>query len=429
MTRAYSLKGDVTVRNESFGCLVCDTSRGCYFQYDHDAFAVLQTLDTARTQPEIVAELEARGCTIIPEELSQFLNKLDQEKLLSESEDPGQPTMVYRKAPPTNCLSAPASCTIYITDFCPKRCRHCVTRSAPTVSQFGDLTPDQWSGVFQRLRKWGVMSLVFTGGEPLAKSGIFDILRMADDLRFNITLLTDFDGFSATHGGMIRSLRHINDLQTSLDGGTAATHDFVRGEGSFRRTLGRLAVLRDSGIPFTISCAVHKRNLHEIDLVVDIYKEYRARALYLNPVAPYGRAQDEMRELLLDDGELKYLAERYRKAVHEEGVYTGNAFWETLSAEEARSPDFHPFKSSLTAMSIGASVLSISSKGECHLDSKMKSEGLLRLGNVLTDDLAHMWADPRLDKLRVTYQGGQGAFVDHSYVLTVVSEAQDQRVQ
>jgi MoaA/NifB/PqqE/SkfB family radical SAM enzyme len=167
--------------------------------------------------------------------------------------------------------------------------------------------------------------------------------------------------------------------------------------------------------------AVHKRNLHEIGKVVEIYKRFGAKYLYLNPVAPYGRAKENMIDLLLDKADLRALAYRYIWAVSQEGVHSGNAYWQTLAESAFLNDNFSPFEHCMSNMSIGASVISINSKGDVYLDSKMKSERLLCLGNVKTKPLMEMWKDARLERLRAKFEGGLGAFISHTEVLNTAT--------
>ena len=423
MTTKYILDENVTVRNEHFGCLVCDTSSGRYFQFNEDAFNIFKELTSPKSINDLCSSLNEKGCSISPDGLRVFLDNLLEKRLLilNPLVTHSVPLIVEKPKStlPDNCLSAPASCTIYITDFCLKQCLHCVTRSSPSISQANDLPPEQWHKIFKSLREWGVVSLVFTGGEPLMKVGIYETLAYANELGFNISLLTDFDGMKQSDIDKLRALAHLNDIQTSLDGATEETHDYIRGTGSFKKTLRRLELLQNNGLSFTISTSINKLNIKEIDGIIELYKKYGATYLYMNPVAPYGRAKEAMQDLILNENELKALAYRYYLAVSSEGVNSGNAYWQTLTDEDVFQDSFHPYKDCLSAMSIGAYVFSINAKGDCYLDSKMKSEGLLCLGNVLSHDLAQMWLDPRLEYLRKHYHSGSGAFVDHKEVVNI----------
>lgn len=414
----------MVVRREWFGCLCCDLKSGQYFQFNQDGLEVLGLLRKPIELDALLRSLRERGLVIGREAMLDFLNRLSSLDLLADVQSQqGEARFIDHTEgtlEPTH-LVAPSSCTIYITDLCPKECLHCITRSSPRLSTVGEYGIEEWNEILERLRAWGVITLIFTGGEPLLKKGIFEILERASSLKFNICLLTDFDGLGEQHITRLKRIASLNYIQTSLDGGTAETHDFIRGAGAFKKTIWRLTLFRDNDIGYTISTVVHKRNIREINLIADIYHEYHARYLYLNPLAPYGRAKGTLQQLVLDEAELKALALIYYRLIASKGVHSGNAFWQNLTYSDATAPDFHPFGNCLHAMSTGSYVMSISSRGECFLDSKMKSEGLLPLGNALQRDFQEMWCDPRLARLRQQHSFQKPALLDVSEVLRILN--------
>ncbi len=409
---------DVLIRREWFGCLVCTTTNGFFHQFNEDMFVILRELLEPTSVRAMVERLRQRDFEIPSDSLEKTLADLRNRGIVVES-DMSVSNLVYhenRGGFRRDCLVAPSSVTIYISDFCSKTCTHCVTRSSPFVDRSGEYGLEEWTRALQKLRDFGVMALVFTGGDPLLKKDIFEILQRADEMKFAISLLTDYDGLNEGHLSRLKSLRRLIDVQVSLDGATTESHDAIRGRGSFRLALRRMRLLADHGIPYTISSTVNNRNFHELPKVVEIYREYGAKYLYLNPLAPYGRAKEQMGGYLLNDEQLRALAGEYLRLAESGEIDPGNPFWE---ANFGRSEDrsFHPFAGALTAVSIGMYNLSVGSRGECYLDSKMKSEGLLPLGNILKDDLESIWYNSKLDHLRAHYSPDAFTFTDQSNVL------------
>jgi MoaA/NifB/PqqE/SkfB family radical SAM enzyme len=413
----WTLADGIIVRREWFGCLICNTATRDFYQFNDDAFEIIRRFKTPNSAKSIRYQLEKDGYEIEETDLYNFLQLLVDRSILVESNQP-QDSLFYfenREYFRRDCLAAPTSVTIYLTEYCPKTCTHCVVRSSPSVDRSGELTVAEWFTVLQKLRDFGVCALVFTGGEPLTKEGVFDILRYADKLKFSISLLTDFDGLNEDHIAQLKTLRRLCDIQISLDGGTEATHDSIRGRGAFRKALRRMALLRDHGMRYTVSTTVCQRNIEELDQIVEICREYKATYLYINPLAPYGRAKELMRSELLSDEQLRWLGQRYLELVADGIVSAGNPFWDE-QVDRRTDPNFHPFEGALTAVSIGTYNFSIGSHGECYLDSKMKSEGLLYLGNALRDDFESMWYSPKLDPLRAHFSPDRFTYIDQAKV-------------
>jgi MoaA/NifB/PqqE/SkfB family radical SAM enzyme len=53
----------------------------------------------------------------------------------------------------TDRLNAPTNMSIYITQRCPKACKHCVSRSAPNALDNDELNKEQWFNVLKDIRK------------------------------------------------------------------------------------------------------------------------------------------------------------------------------------------------------------------------------------------------------------------------------------
>jgi MoaA/NifB/PqqE/SkfB family radical SAM enzyme len=297
-----------------------------------------------------------------------------------------------------DCLRAPASISFHITQFCPKQCKHCVTESSPYVDRTGEVSPEGWFKIIEKLRDFGCTSIVFTGGDCLAKERIFDILKKADDEKFLVAVLTDYDGLNLKHIKELKSLKHLVDLQVSLDGSNAGTHDWMRGPGAFEQALKRMKKLNDNGLKYTVSAAIHKGNLEEVEAIADICNQYGANNLYLAPLCTYGRGKN-LAEYILSENELKILGQKYLKLVADDIVDPGNPFW-IENVHRLGDNTFHPFEYSLDAVSTGFFNLSIDWKGRCFLDTKLRSENILYFGNALTDEIKDIWFSPKLNNVR-----------------------------
>ena len=82
---------------------------------------------------------------------------------------------------------------------------------------------------------------------------------------------------------------HIQ-LGISLDGMTSDTHDFIRGKGAFDKLIRILKILSLEDIKFSITCTINKKNLCQIDEIIDYsLNELGAQTLFLNRLRPMGR--------------------------------------------------------------------------------------------------------------------------------------------
>ncbi|MEJ5368671.1 MAG: TIGR04053 family radical SAM/SPASM domain-containing protein [Bryobacteraceae bacterium] len=180
-----------------------------------------------------------------------------------------------------------------VTQACDLACRHCRASAQPERHP-AELTRAEAEELIRQIREFGDPLLVFTGGDPLKREDLFDLLRMsvAAGLRTTITpsatpLLT---------GEAVRRFRDagVARMAVSLDGADAPQHDGFRGvEGSFRITLEALRAAREAGLETQINTTVTRRNFRSLDRIAALVEDSGARLWSVFFLVVTGRAQLE----------------------------------------------------------------------------------------------------------------------------------------
>ena len=177
-----------------------------------------------------------------------------------------------------------------VTQACDLACVHC-RASAQSERNPGELTTEQGYRLLDEIRSFGEPLMVFTGGDPLKRPDLFDLLRYSVriGLRTNVTpsatpLLTEqaIDNFKAA--GVMR-------MAISVDGPDAASHDDFRGvPGTFDRAMLALRHARDIGLDTQFQTTVTRRNMHRLREIADIVTEVRSKMWSLFFLIVTGRA-------------------------------------------------------------------------------------------------------------------------------------------
>ena len=225
--------------------------------------------------------------------------------------------------PPADHLAGPLTVHLEVTGNCNLACRHCFAGGTGLRGEL--LTIDELDRLFADMAAIGSFRVGLTGGEPLLRADLLDIIDTAIGHGLSPCLTTNGllidDAIAAELGN-----RRLAWLNVSLDGATPETHDHVRGRGTFARVLDRLAVLRRYA-PFSLAFTVMRHNLHEICACAALARAVGARAAVFRPLYPVGTAR--FHEDLLPD------FEQYNQALA--GLAT---FAPTASADFC---DAHPF--------------------------------------------------------------------------------------
>ncbi len=175
---------------------------------------------------------------------------------------------------------------------CNLTCAHCrriesddTANRDMTTSQAKDLI-DQLSLLGQEQHAMPV--LVFSGGEPLCRGDLFDLINYAKSLKLIPALATNGTLIDSSIASKIHD-SGVMRVSVSLDGATPEIHNHLRRlEGSFEKALEGIAHLRDKNVPFQINLTLTKYNAHQLQNVYKLAESIGAAALHIFMLVPVG---------------------------------------------------------------------------------------------------------------------------------------------
>jgi len=200
-------------------------------------------------------------------------------------------------------MSVPTKVTLMITRRCNLRCLHC--GSSPEQFLREDMTTNEILGVIDELARCGVFRISISGGEPLMHPDFFTIVDaimqkpMSWQLDTNATLVTD------EIGERLHQLPRQPLVSVSFDGATAATHDRIRGPGSFAAVKRGIAILTAVGLRVRPFMVLNRLNYHELPGVVEFIQSINIETLNVTPPSSCGRAGQHASEMRLSSTELR----------------------------------------------------------------------------------------------------------------------------
>jgi radical SAM protein len=157
------------------------------------------------------------------------------------------------------------------TRACDLACRHCRAEAAPDADP-DELSTSEGLALLDRLAAFGapLPHLVLTGGDPLKRADLFDLIAAARSRGFRVSVAP-----SATPlltAAAVRDLRAagVDAISLSLDGSTAQRHDFIRGiPGTFERTVEGARVARQVELPFQVNTLVCEETVDDLPAIYD----------------------------------------------------------------------------------------------------------------------------------------------------------------
>ena len=195
---------------------------------------------------------------------------------------------------------------------CNLSCTHCSALPMQRTDE-APLSVDEYKTIAADLRRAGVVLFHFTGGEPLLRKDLEDIIRAFAPDKCCISVATN--GLAATPK-RLRSLRAagVDFLCLSLDSGIEAEHDSFRGrDGAYKKVLDVLSLARAMGFIASVSTTVSHENIRGEGLrkLIALTKDMGI-ACQFNLAVPVGHWRDNASVVLTDDDQREV-----RRLLHE----------------------------------------------------------------------------------------------------------------
>lgn len=228
---------------------------------------------------------------------------------------------------------SPERVDFLITKHCNLACKHCFEGSSPSF-EVKRISSSDTDRILSQFEAANIQTLKITGGEPFSHPDIDNFLFKAIQCHFETIILTNALLLNKQRIDMIKK-GHIQ-LGISLDGMTSDTHDFIRGKGAFDKLIRILKILSLEDIKFSITCTINKKNLCQIDEIIDYsLNELGAQTLFLNRLRPMGR-MNQNTNIVLSEQENDNV---YKLYLNQKGKYNKRIILADDSALKSNSHD------------------------------------------------------------------------------------------
>jgi radical SAM protein len=177
-----------------------------------------------------------------------------------------------------------------LTRACAFACRHCRAEAQPKRNP-NELTTDEAFRLIDQIKDFGDPILVVTGGDPMMRRDLFDILGYASGkgLRTSLTPTTT----RLVTGERLRQVKDagVRRVAVSIDGPSAEAHDAFRGfKGSFDMAVKIARAVGEAGLSLQVNTTVSRYNVDRLDEFIELVSSLKAVQWSLFFLVPTGRA-------------------------------------------------------------------------------------------------------------------------------------------
>jgi len=270
-----------------------------------------------------------------------------------------------------------------LTYRCPLQCPYC---SNPLDFAKGgeELSTAQWIEVFRQAREMGAAQLGFSGGEPLVRQDLAELIAAARGLGFYTNLITSGIGLSE------KRLKEFADagldhIQISFQAADEEVNNLLAGSRkAFAQKLAMARAVKAHGYPMVLNFVTHRHNIDSIDRIIELCIELEADFVELATCQFYGWAELN-RAGLLPTREQLQRAERITAQYRERLAAEGNPCKLIFVV-----PDYYEERPKACMGGWGSVFLDVTPDGTalpCHSARQLP----VKFPNVREHSLQHIW--------------------------------------
>ena len=175
----------------------------------------------------------------------------------------------------------------------------------------------------------GVLQLHLSGGEPLLRRDLIEIVRNASGLGLYTNLITSGSGLSPRRAELLRAAG-LDHVQISIQADDPILADRIAGTPSFERKQAAARLVKKLGWPLTVNVVLHRHNIDRVDRILDMAADLEADRVELANTQYYGWAWRNRDGLLPSRAQLERAEATVRAArsllapdVHVTATHTG----------------------------------------------------------------------------------------------------------
>lgn len=190
---------------------------------------------------------------------------------------------------------------------CPLQCPYC-SNPLDYAKYPNELSTDDWKRVLTQARKMGAVQLGFSGGEPLTRQDLPELVQHARELGYYSNLITS--GYGLTEEKIIELKQAgLDHIQVSIQASTQELNDHLAGTTSYQHKQEVARLVKKHGYPMVLCVVIHRENIHQMAEILQMAESLGADYLELANTQYYGWAHAN-RDLLLPTQEQFKKAEK-----------------------------------------------------------------------------------------------------------------------
>ncbi|MHC4270750.1 MAG: radical SAM protein [Planctomycetota bacterium] len=174
-----------------------------------------------------------------------------------------------------------------ITRACNLKCIHCYNDSGAEKAD-DELSTEQAKGILDDLAQFGVPSVLFSGGEPLMRHDLFELIEYAGEKGLRTVISTNGTLITSDVAMKIKE-RGVSYVGISLDGIGPINDEFRGVPGAFKRAVKGIRNCQDAGVRIGLRLTLTARNVQDLEALFDFFETENIERACFYHLVPSGR--------------------------------------------------------------------------------------------------------------------------------------------
>jgi pyrroloquinoline quinone biosynthesis protein E len=185
-------------------------------------------------------------------------------------------------------ISNPLALIAEVTHRCPLHCVYC-SNPLQLAGTESELSTEQWTSVFQQSGKLGMLHAHFTGGEPLARQDLTELIAAAGAAGLYTNLITSGLGLSEQRLAALVAAG-LDHIQISFQDSREDSANWIAGAKAHSHKIELSRVIRRHKIAFTVNLVVHRQNLDHLEEMIAFIEQLNPDRVEIAHTQYYGWA-------------------------------------------------------------------------------------------------------------------------------------------
>jgi PqqA peptide cyclase len=194
-----------------------------------------------------------------------------------------------------------------LTHRCPLHCVYC-SNPLELAAVSSELSTAEWIDIFQQAGKLGMLHAHFTGGEPLARPDLSQLIASARGAGLYTNLITSGIGLAETR---LQALvdAGLDHIQVSFQDSREGAGNWIAGAKAHAHKIELSRIIRRHKIAFTVNLVVHRQNIDHIEEMISFIEQLAPERMEIAHTQYYGWALRNRAALLPTQAQLERAVE------------------------------------------------------------------------------------------------------------------------